>query len=211
MGALCNLLESCDERMAIHKNTLVPYWRVVEGKVVAKSGSQIISEVTNRFVTEFEYSNKSLDNNAWAIYRQLSAKQEPDPIHVDRFDMMTTRIFDHFCPKMMKDAEPKGFMMDYPAGQEAWTINKIENYESNIVKSFNDPTFVDYLQSFRLMVKSGEVQRSDYFELDEDGYIKGQSSRPRCVMNPAKLAQGLMQALQQEIFPLLREHFPGFI
>lgn len=101
--------------------------------------------------------------------------------------------------------------MDYPKEQKEWSDGKKATYEENIHKAFYDKTYEDYLCSFTLMVKSGEVNTTDAVELDHDGYLIGQSSRPRAIMNPTKGSFGIMQALQKEIFPLIKKHIPGFI
>jgi len=67
MRAVIRLWKSQPHRAAIHKNSLVPFLDVVVDKVVAKSGSQVVSQSTNAAIEEFEYSNKSLDNKICAI------------------------------------------------------------------------------------------------------------------------------------------------
>lgn len=62
-----------------------------------------------------------------------------------------------------------------------------------------------------MMVKTGEVYSSDSVCFDHMGALLYQKSRPRAIMAPTKKASGIMQAMQTEIFPLLREFFPGFI
>lgn len=62
------------------------------------------------------------------------------------------------------------------------------------------------------MVKSGEVNTVDEDKIEfVDGFIQNQKSRPRLIMVPSWNGCGIMQAIQTYIFPLLRQHFPGFI
>lgn len=63
------------------------------------------------------------------------------------------------------------------------------------------------------MVKTGEVYSVTWGPqiIDEKGYLQGHSARPRAIMNPCRTGFGPLQALQQNFFPLLKEHFPGFI
>jgi len=75
--------------MAIYKNKIVPFSKVVEGKIVARSGSQVISKELGLPIQEFEYSTKSLDNVICAMQRHLSAKTRPDPVCINEFDHMT--------------------------------------------------------------------------------------------------------------------------
>ncbi len=79
------------------------------------------------------------------------------------------------------------------------------------MRVFWDVNYTDYLCSFTLMVKTGEVNTTVDMSYDSDGFLIGQSSRPRAIMNPTSGAFGLMQAVQSEIFPLVRKHIPGFI
>jgi len=51
----------------MYKNQLVPFEKVVAGKVVAMSGFQVISKATNLPIREFEWSTKSLDNKLGAL------------------------------------------------------------------------------------------------------------------------------------------------
>lgn len=86
--------------------------------------------------------------------------------------------------------------MDYPAGQTQWSDSKKLLYEENLHRVFYDPRYRDYLASFCLMVKSGEVYSTTDMEFDKTGYILNVSSRPRGIMNPTSGAFGIMQGMQ---------------
>jgi len=101
--------------------------------------------------------------------------------------------------------------MDYPKSQDTWSDAKKLTYETNLMRVFGDLKYDDYLETFTLMVKGGEVNTTISMEHDPDGYLTGQKSRPRAIMNPTKGALGLMQAIQTEIFPILKDVIPGFI
>lgn len=107
--------------------------------------------------------------------------------------------------------EPRGYLMNYPKGQDTWSDTKKMTYETNLLRVFGDVKYNDYLECFTFMVKTGEVNTTISMEHDPDGYLTGQKSRPRAIMNPTKGALGLMQAIQTEIFPLLKDCLPGFI
>jgi len=63
------------------------------------------------------------------------------------------------------------------------------------------------------MIKTGEIYNLNWGKqsVDDEGFLQGHSARPRAIMNPCKDGFGIMQALQKEFFPLLKEHVPGFI
>ncbi len=105
------------ERMAIHKNALVPFNQVVAGKVVSKSGSSVLSKDLNLPIKEFEWSSKSLDNTLWAIQRHLSAKMRPDESCLNEFGMMTEGFMSDLVQRILSENPwPQGYLMDYPKG-----------------------------------------------------------------------------------------------
>lgn len=53
--------------------------------------------------------------------------------------------------------DPTSLFLDYPSKQEQWSETKKLKYEENIHQVFHDEGYTDYLCSFKLMVKSGEV------------------------------------------------------
>jgi len=142
----------------------------------------------------------------------LSAKQEPDDGCVAQFRAMTEQFFTQLVGEIMADnPEPHGYLMDYPSEQDAWSDSKKLQYEKNLFRVFYDTNYKDYIGSFTLMVKTGEVQSTPALCIDSEGFVVGQSSRPRAIMNPTKGAYGVMQAMQRSIFPLLKKFLPGFI
>ncbi len=63
--------------------------------------------------------------------------------------------------------------MDYPKRQEAWTDAKKLKYEKNLMRVFWDVNYTDYLCSFTLMVKTGEVNTTVDMSYDSAGYLTG--------------------------------------
>jgi len=61
------------------------------------------------------------------------------------------------------------------------------------------------------MVKSGEVYSTEEFILDRDGFLTGQDSRPRAVMNSSSKSSGMMAAIQSPFWKPIKEILPGFI
>lgn len=59
-----------------------------------------------------------------------------------------------------------------------------------------DIDYKDYLCSFELMVKSGEVYTTPSLMFDSQGYLADQKSRPRAIMKPTYGAYGMMQSVQ---------------
>lgn len=62
ISAVIDLWAQQNQPMAIYKNKIVPFSEVVDGKIVARSGSQVLSKDLGLPIHEFEYSTKSLDN-----------------------------------------------------------------------------------------------------------------------------------------------------
>jgi len=82
------------------------------------------------------------------------------------------------------------------------------------MRMFYDKKYDDYLTSFVGMVKTGESyshEEGDGVYVDKDNYLVGVSERPRMIMNPNPGACGPMQALQYQLFPLLKKIVRGFI
>lgn len=127
----------------------------------------MISKNLNVVIQEFEWSTKSLDNIVCAIMRHLSAKMRPDPDCVKEFGEMTGNFFDTLLSRILTDnPEPQTYLMDYPKGQESWSDSKKLRYEKNLMRVFWDAGYTDYLCSFILMVKSGEVNTTPSMEYD---------------------------------------------
>lgn len=53
--------------------------------------------------------------------------------------------------------KPKGLLFNYPGTQGAWSDLKKDKYLKNITRVFFDNSYDDYLCSFELTVKPGEV------------------------------------------------------
>jgi hypothetical protein len=87
---------------------------------------------------------------------------------------MTELFFTQLVRKIMADnPEPHGYLMDYPSEQDAWSDSKKLQYEKNLCRVFYDPNYKDYIESFTLMVKTGEVQSTPALCIDSEGFVVG--------------------------------------
>ena len=104
----------------------------------------------------------------------MSAKARPDPFILNDFANMANECITEFTNNILREEpQPLTYLMDYPKEQKEWSDGKKATYEENIHRAFYDKTYDDYLCSFTLMVKSGEVNTTDVVELDHDGYLIG--------------------------------------
>lgn len=104
-----------------------------------------------------------------------------------------------------------GHFLDYPCDHAQWSEHKKRMYEKNIVRAFFDNKYTDYLCSFKLMVKTGEVHSSTNPCVDNLGYLLYEKTLPWAIMGPTELAFGIMQAMQVHVLPLMKDNIPGFI
>lgn len=100
-------------------------------------------------------------------------------------------------------------LYDYPDKSNFSEAKQI-NYICNISQALNDSTFTDYVGTFDLMVKSGEVYHTESLEY-KDGYLMEQDSRPRAIMNPCKKGAGILAAIQSTLWETIKEVEDSFI
>jgi hypothetical protein len=94
--------------------------------------------------------------------------------------------------------------------KDDWTLAKSTMYRCNIIKQLGATTRQDYKGHSMLNVKSGEIYTTDTFDV-VDGYLQGQESRPRAIMNPSSKKVGIMAAIQSAFWASVKEACPGFI
>ncbi len=129
---------------------------------------------------------------------------------------MSEKFFKYLKKKLKDDPiDPSdiGSMLEYPARQNKWTIGKKRQYTKNILRWLYDEKYTDYVGTFQMMVKVGEVHQCDKQHIREGFVCAGShdvKGRPRCIMVPCDDGYGPMQAIQVYFFPWLKKHMKGF-
>lgn len=165
-------------------------------------------------IINFEMDSTNYVNFLSAFYvRHLGPMVKPDQSVVSDFREWARPYINDICQAMydLGDIDPLevGTLQEHYASK-GWPSSKQGLYVSECLRQLKATNPRDFLITYTLLVKSGEVYTSDCARF-VNGFIYDVSERPRLIWNPSRAGKGLSNYLQSYVFPRLRKVYPDFI